>query len=93
MKIIFKHSYNCPISRRAKIEMDRFLRDHSSELEYEFIDVSENRARSNEVADRYGIEHESPQVIILDDAGDVQWHASHYDITEDSIGKAISRLS
>lgn len=92
MKIIFKHSYNCPISRRAKIEMDRFLRDQNTELEYEFIDVSENRARSNEVADRYGIQHESPQVIILDDAGDVRWHASHYDITEYSISQAISDL-
>lgn len=93
MKIIFKHSYNCPISRRAKIEMDRFLRDQSRQLEYEFVDVNENRSRSNEVAERYGIRHESPQVIILDDAGDVRWHASHYDITEESLGQAISGIA
>lgn len=93
MKIIFKHSYNCPISRRAKIEMDRFMRDQGRELEYEFIDVNENRSRSNEVAEKYGIRHESPQVIILDDAGEVLWHASHYDITEDSVGQAIYEIS
>lgn len=93
MKIIFKHSYNCPISRRAKIEMDRFMRDQSRQLEYEFVDVNENRSRSNEVAERYGIQHESPQVIILDDAGDVLWHASHYDITEESITQALSGIS
>jgi bacillithiol system protein YtxJ len=73
--------------------MDRFLRDQSRELEYEFVDVIENRSRSNEVAEIYGIRHESPQVIILDDAGDILWHASHYDITEQSIGQAISGIS
>lgn len=93
MKIIFKHSYNCPISRRAKIEMDRFLRGQSRELEYEFVDVKENHSRSNEVAEIYGIRHESPQVIILDDAGDVLWHASHYEITEESITQAIFDIS
>lgn len=93
MKIIFKHSYNCPISRRAKIEMDRFMKQQSRELEYEFVDVNENRSRSNEVAEKYGIRHESPQVIILDDAGDVLWNASHYEISEDSISQAISDIS
>ncbi len=73
--------------------MDRFLRNQSRELEYEFVAVNEDRSRSNEVAERYGIRHESPQVIILDDAGDVLWHASHYEITEDSISQAISDIS
>ncbi|MDQ1351296.1 MAG: hypothetical protein QG657_1598 [Acidobacteriota bacterium] len=93
MKIIFKHSYNCPISRRAKIEMDRFLRNQNPELEYEFVDVNENRSRSNEVAERYRIQHESPQVIILGDADDVLWQASHYDITEENLTQALSDIS
>jgi bacillithiol system protein YtxJ len=73
--------------------MDRFMKQQSRELEYEFVDVNENRSRSNEVAEKYGILHESPQVIILDDAGAVLWNASHYEITEESISQAISDIS
>lgn len=90
MKIIFKHSTLCPVSRRAKGVMETFLEDNEKELEYEFIDVIANRERSNEVAETYGIEHESPQVIILDDSGDVIWDAAHRSITEHAIKEAVS---
>lgn len=90
MKIIFKHSPLCPVSRRAKDEMERFLETNKQELEYEFIDVIANRGRSNEVAEIHGVEHESPQVIVLDDRGEVIWDASHREITELSIRDAVS---
>lgn len=90
MKIIFKHSYKCPISRRAKREMDAFLNSYKQGLEYEFVDVIDNRERSDEIAEQYGIQHESPQIIILDDKKKVIWDASHRAITEKSINKAIS---
>lgn len=90
MKIIFKHSTRCPISRRAKDEMDAFLKNNEGELEYEFVDVIDNRQRSNEIEEIYGIRHESPQVIILDDSGSVTWKASHRDITENNIREALS---
>ena len=90
MKIIFKHSTRCPISRRAKNEMDAFLKNNPGKQEYEFVDVIDNRKRSNEIEELYGIQHESPQIIILDDNGSVIWNASHYDITESSIKEALS---
>jgi bacillithiol system protein YtxJ len=90
MKIIFKHSTRCPISRRAKNEMDAFLKNNPGELEYELVDVIDNRKRSNEIEEMYDIQHESPQIIILDDNGSVIWNASHYDITESSIKEALS---
>lgn len=90
MKIIFKHSTRCPISRRAKDEMDAFLKNNEGELEYEFVDVIDNRQRSNEIEEIFGIRHESPQVILLDDSGNVIWNASHRDITENSIREALS---
>ncbi len=90
MKIIFKHSYKCPISRRAKGEMDAFLKNNKKELEYEFVDVIDNRERSNEIAKQYGMQHESPQIIVLDDNKKVAWNASHGAITEKNIDKALS---
>ncbi|HLP60121.1 MAG TPA: bacillithiol system redox-active protein YtxJ [Candidatus Deferrimicrobium sp.] len=90
MKIIFKHSSSCPVSMRAKHEMDRFLKNNPLEIEYEIVDVINNRKRSDEIVEIYSIRHESPQVIILDENGHVKWHASHYTITEEHIKQALS---
>jgi bacillithiol system protein YtxJ len=93
VKIYFKHSTRCPISAGAKIEMDSFLRHNDKDgdlnYEYELIDVIGNRERSNEIAQSFGIEHESPQIIITDNNNKVIWHASHRAITEESIKKAF----
>ncbi len=90
MKIIFKHSHKCPISRRAKDEMEAFLENSAKKFEYEFIDVFQHRERSNEIAKIYNIEHESPQILLIDDNNNVVWEASHHAITEDSIEEALS---
>jgi bacillithiol system protein YtxJ len=89
MRIIFKHSYRCSISTRAKEEMDRFLEHYPKEVDFELIDVIGNRDRSNEVAREFGITHESPQIIILDDNNNVTWNASHSQITEKNIKYAV----
>jgi bacillithiol system protein YtxJ len=70
--------------------MDRFLKNNLLELEYEIVDVNNNRKRSNEISEIYGIRHESPQIIIIDENDHVKWHASHYSITEEHIKQAIS---
>lgn len=89
MKIIFKHSYRCPISVDAKDEMDNFLKNTRNDIEFELIDVIKNRKRSNEVAEEFSITHESPQVIILDKNNNVIWTASHRQITEKNIKSAV----
>ncbi len=89
MKIIFKHSYRCPISMHAKTEMENFLNDYPHKVDFELLDVINNRARSNEVAEQYGIRHESPQIIIIDDKNNVIWNASHSRITEENIRSAV----
>jgi bacillithiol system protein YtxJ len=90
MKIIFKHSTRCPISAQAKYETDNFLRHYPGEVEYELIDVINNRGRSNEVAEVYGIPHESPQILIFAENDTLIWTASHSRITEKNINSAIS---
>ncbi|MCP4213290.1 MAG: bacillithiol system redox-active protein YtxJ, partial [bacterium] len=87
--IIFKHSYKCPISIRAKKEIDAFLEENDKELEYEFVDVIDNRDRSNEIAEKYGIQHESPQVLVLDKHENVLWDAAHREIALDRLKEAI----
>jgi monothiol bacilliredoxin len=95
VKIYFKHSTRCPISSGAKIEMDSFLRHTEPggeyQYEYELIDVIGNRERSSEIAKTFGIEHESPQIIITDDNNKIVWTASHRAITEESIKKTFQK--
>ena len=90
MKIIFKHSHLCPISRAAKREMDTFLENNEQTFEFELVNVNENRERSNEIEQKYGIPHESPQVIILDENDNVIWHESHRAIKANTIREAIN---
>jgi len=93
MNIYFKHSTRCPISSGAKIEIDSFLRHNPAgdqfQYQYEIVDVIGNRDRSNELADQFSIEHESPQIIITNADKKVVWSESHREITEESIKKVL----
>jgi len=91
MKIIFKHSTRCPISGAAKREVDSFLKENGMNFQYEMIDVIADKPRSAQIAETLGIQHESPQIIILDSQEFVIWHASHRAITVNSIKKAIQQ--
>jgi bacillithiol system protein YtxJ len=89
MKLYYKHSTRCPISMGAKMEVDSFLKQSSAPIDFELIDVISNRARSAEIAEKFGIEHESPQIILTDENDNVLWHASQRRIKKDRIIKAI----
>jgi bacillithiol system protein YtxJ len=89
MKIYFKHSTRCPVSARAKREMDRFLESKPEDIEFELIDVISNRLRSDEIAQQFDVEHESPQVIVIDKNNNVVWTGSHRRVTEENLNLAI----
>jgi bacillithiol system protein YtxJ len=89
MKLYYKHSDQCPISAGAKMEVDGFLKQNPDPIDFELINVISDSARSAEIAEKFGIEHESPQLILADDNDKVLWHASHRRIKKDRIIKAI----
>lgn len=84
--VLYKHSLTCPISHAAYEEMS-LLKNEPIRM----VVVQDARAVSNEIAQRTGVRHESPQTIILRD-GSVVWHASHYDITKSSVTRALEEL-
>ena len=90
MKIYFKHSTQCPISARATMEMDSYLKSKPQDIEFELIDVISNRRRSDEIAQQFDVEHESPQVIVVDDNNNVIWTGSHRRVTEENLNQAIA---
>jgi bacillithiol system protein YtxJ len=80
--VIFKHSLTCPISASAYDQMAQF------DGEVALIEVQRAPELSREIENSLGVEHESPQVIILR-KGRVVWNASHFGITADAVTKAM----
>lgn len=86
--LLFKHSTRCPISARALGEVEALL-DRVPDAPVFRVDVNAQQALSDQVAERTGVTHESPQVILLRD-GQPEWDASRMEI---NAGELIDRLS
>jgi len=81
--VIFKHSLTCPISASAYDQMEQYEGDVA------LVEVQRARGLSSVIESRFGVAHESPQVIVLR-KGQVFWNASHFQITADAVAKAVS---
>lgn len=77
--ILLKHSTRCPISARAMGEVSELNEAHPETPIY-VLDVNAQSRLSAQVAERFGIAHDSPQAIVLR-GGRPAWSASHYEIT------------
>lgn len=87
--VIFKHSTRCGISRMVLNNFEKsYDLPKDREVKLYFLDLLANRDISNEVASRFGVRHESPQMIILKD-GKVVHHASHHSIDLQSVKEQI----
>ncbi|MFX3625430.1 MAG: bacillithiol system redox-active protein YtxJ [Ectobacillus sp.] len=82
--ILFKHSLTCPISRAAYEE----FQSYEETVPAFYLYVQEARPLSNGIAERFGVRHESPQVLYIKD-GEVVWHASHWSITKKALEEHI----
>jgi bacillithiol system protein YtxJ len=80
--VVFKHSLACPISAAAYREMQKL------DGEVVLVEVQNARQVSRELADRTGIRHESPQVIVFRN-GKAVWNASHYDVKAQAVTRAL----
>ncbi|WP_102345254.1 bacillithiol system redox-active protein YtxJ [Bacillus sp. Marseille-P3661] len=84
--ILIKHSLTCPISQEAYEEYGKFT--ENNEIPSYYLFVQEARPLSNFIAETFEVKHESPQTLLFTD-GRVQWHASHWNITEGKIKEAL----
>ena len=80
--VLFKHDPYCGVSAAAHEELEGVGSD------VRLIDVSRQHDLKRQVADRTGVRHESPQVIVLRD-GRVAWAASHFKITAAAVRQAV----
>ena len=76
--VIFKHSTRCSISRMALKQFENEF-DFSDLVQPFYLDLIAFREVSNEIAARFGVVHQSPQLILIKE-GKAVYDVSHSDI-------------
>lgn len=76
--VIFKHSTRCSISRFALKQFESAF-DLEDKVDAFFLDLLEHRDISNEIANRFGVYHQSPQLLLI------KYGKSVYDVSHDAI--------
>lgn len=82
--VLFKHSTRCSISSMVLSKFERAVEKSDKDVSYYFLDLIAHRDISNEIAKRLDVEHQSPQLLVLEN-GLVTKHASHNGATLDIV--------
>lgn len=83
---IYKHSYACDLSHMAIAEVEAFVRANP-DMPVWLVDVIAQRSFARAIESVTGVQHESPQMLLVRD-GVVVWHASHRRVTQRAILEA-----
>lgn len=86
---ILKHSTRCGVSRMVlrMFESDYDL-DENEPVDLYFLDLITYREISNEIASRFRVHHESPQLIVLKNR-EVVHHSSHQGISANKLKELV----
>jgi bacillithiol system protein YtxJ len=85
--LIFKHSTRCSISRFALKQFENEF-DLEDKITPYFLDLLNQRDISNEIAVQFGVEHQSPQLILIKNRK-VIYDASHSDIAAEDLKRYV----
>ena len=87
--LIFKHSTRCSISSTALSRLNRTWKTEETPIKTYYLDLISYRGISNQVVENFDVEHQSPQVLVLQN-GKTVLVQSHLAINFDEIKKALS---
>lgn len=87
--VIFKHSTRCSISSMVLSRFESRWKDDAAVPAY-LLDLLQHRDISDDIAGRFGVQHQSPQVLVIKN-GTCVYHASHTGISVPEILEAIAR--
>ena len=76
---IFKHSTRCGTSSMALRQFEKELNTENNNYKIYFLDLLSFRELSNEIAIRFQVFHQSPQLIVIKNGNTIH-HSSHYQI-------------
>lgn len=84
--LLFKHSTRCSISRMALQRLEREWEEIV--VDVYLLDLLNFRSVSNAIAEQTGVEHQSPQALLLKN-GKCVYHASHNAISFSAIKSSL----
>ena len=87
LAVLLKYSTTCPISANARREITQLAARHPDQAIYG-VDVHRANEVSRAVAERLGIQHESPQLFILR-GGEMVYSATHWDISAQEVEREL----
>jgi len=79
-QVIFKHSTTCGISNYAYEKLETNWSFSEEEFDFYYLDLLQFRSISNAVASKWKINHQSPQIIVIDKEK-VSYTTSHHKIS------------
>ncbi|MCF1714735.1 bacillithiol system redox-active protein YtxJ [Flavihumibacter sp. RY-1] len=88
-QVIFKHSTRCSISAMAKNRLEKSTPPEG--IDFHYLDLIQYRPVSNAVADTFGVEHESPQILLIRNES-IVYTASHMGISMPELEAAINSV-
>ncbi len=89
--LIFKHSTRCSISFSALNRLERTWQQEEMEnVKAYLLDLIQFRNVSNQVAEEFGVPHQSPQVLVINQ-GNVIYDDSHMGIMYDELKEVIQK--
>ena len=86
--VLFKHSTRCGISNAVLKQFESKNEALNGAFDFYFLDLLNYRSISNEIAEKFGVEHQSPQLLVVKN-GTVVASASHYDLVEIDLEKEL----
>ncbi|MEO8235897.1 MAG: bacillithiol system redox-active protein YtxJ [Flavobacterium sp.] len=86
--VIFKHSTRCSVSRMVLKQFESEFDSQDKIIPY-FLDLIEFRNVSNEIANRFNVVHQSPQIILIKDGKSI-YNASHSDIDANDLEEKLT---
>ncbi|MEO8822608.1 MAG: bacillithiol system redox-active protein YtxJ [Ginsengibacter sp.] len=85
-QVIFKHSTRCGTSSMVKNRLDR--QEAPNGVNFYLLDLIKYRNISNKIASDFGVRHQSPQVLVINN-GKCIYNESHSGIVFDEIEEAV----
>lgn len=82
-QVIFKYSSRCSIS---DVVRNRLEKTNPDSINFHFLDLIRYRSLSNEIAEKFGVEHESPQILLIKN-GQCVYDESHLSVNMGDIVK------
>ncbi len=88
--LLFKHSTRCPVSAFALNRLQQGWDQIADKVDFFFLDLIKYRSISNQIAQDFGVQHQSPQLLLID-RGKSIFDCSHESVDVDVVLEQLHR--